>query len=397
MEPDYMGDMLKGSLPEGPFAEAAIVPSVAGTASLGLTAIGKGEETAPLPKKSKKKTKHLKEKGIVKKKKHIRSPGSTPLSDRLHLKAVRAQQPSAFPPDLTAEGAAAILALLSKSSPAVLFKSNGEPGRMTPISEPFQGSVSINDPPWGPISAPATVSVLDPPQGPIDVNSGSSLGPLFSQSNRLNGNQLEAFIALQIATGEEEGRKVGRKAITSDSREVVRKLLLPPLVRSTLSLGDQAPVAGPSTERVKSAKKQKRGKSQEAREVKSTQVRPPREGSPPALPRRIESRRGPKAPGGGVPSGGKPLPHQEEGSPPRRSEAAAAANILQPVPRRNLELGEPGRDFVSLGQDCLSGLPRETVPPQTSVRNHRRMKALTPMGHPLLKPLLSSWHPPEAR
>ncbi|XP_053142577.1 uncharacterized protein LOC128340839 [Hemicordylus capensis] len=219
MEPDYMGDMLKGSLPEGPFTEAAIVPSVAGTASLGLMAIEKGEETtvsqeasnlpAPLPKKSKKKTKHLKEKGIVKKKKHIRSPGSTPLSDRLQLKAVRAQQPSAFPPDLTAKGAVAILALLSKSSPTVLFKSNGEPGRMMPISEPFQGSVSINDPPWGSLSAPAAVSVLDPPQGPISVTTScTALDPpqvLFSAPTPLTvldpPQGLSAAAAMSNAAG----------------------------------------------------------------------------------------------------------------------------------------------------------------------------------------------------
>ncbi|XP_053125213.1 uncharacterized protein LOC128333609 [Hemicordylus capensis] len=199
--------------------------------------------------------------------------------------------------------------------------------------------------------------------------------------------------------GAEEGRPGGRKAITSSSRDVARKLLLPPLVvpGATRSLDDPAPVAGPPTERVRPPKRTKRP----PQEAQSTQGEPAREGSPPALPRRIRAtRREAKAPGESVPSGEKLLPQLGEGSLPRRRlEAAAAerAKILQPIPRRNLVLGEPGKDFFPLGKGRPSGLSGEMVPPQTSLKNHPRKKALTAMGRPLLKPLPSSWHPPEAR
>ncbi|XP_053115374.1 basic salivary proline-rich protein 3-like [Hemicordylus capensis] len=203
---------------------------------------------------------------------------------------------------------------------------------------------------------------------------------------------------LPFLLGAEEEKPSGRRPITSSSLMVARKLLLSPLLREcgaasgkdTLFFDGPAPVAGPSKKRVKHPKTSKRQPPAES----SSKGKPPQEGRPSALLGKAGLRRANKAPGGGVPSGEKPLPHLGEGRLPRRRLEAAGdtARRLLHIPRSNLSLhlGEAGQGVSPLGGNRFSGLSRETVLPQIPSAGKT---TLTPMGRPPPKPLPSWQHP----
>ncbi|XP_053109183.1 WAS/WASL-interacting protein family member 1-like isoform X3 [Hemicordylus capensis] len=204
--------------------------------------------------------------------------------------------------------------------------------------------------------------------------------------------------------GAEDARTNKSRPTSSSSHLGDRKLLLSALLqqpgagseKTTLFLGDPAPVAGSPKKRVKYPKIS----TSQPQAASCSEGKPPQEGRPPALLGKIPQaglRLG-NARAGSVPSGVKPLPHLGEGRHPRRllETTVDPEKGLISIPRSKgaVDLGGAGQGFFSLGESHFSGRPSEMALPQIA---SSEKKTLTPMGRPPPKPLPSKWQDPSAR